>query len=88
MYVLEELWQLVQSLPPDGNAALVDYTKRRLGSKSPIVKQKVRRVTNYKVLQRCSLILRFGEDTEKQKMLMKMFCLADSAHDQAHLQQG
>ncbi|CAL8466715.1 g6251 [Coccomyxa elongata] len=47
VYVLEELWQLVQSLPPDGNAALVDYAKRRLGSKSPIVKQKTLRMIKH-----------------------------------------
>ncbi|BDA40999.1 probable AP-4 complex accessory subunit Tepsin at N-terminal half [Coccomyxa sp. Obi] len=47
VYVLEELWQLVQSLPPDGNAFLVECAKRRLKSKSPIVKQKTLRMIKH-----------------------------------------
>lgn len=47
MYVLEELWQLVQSLPLDANVALVDYTKKRLAHRSPVVKQKVRSMQIY-----------------------------------------
>ncbi|KAK9803894.1 hypothetical protein WJX72_002592 [[Myrmecia] bisecta] len=47
VYLLEEVWQLLQNGPPDVTAGMIDFTNRRLGHKSPIVKQKTLRVIKY-----------------------------------------
>ncbi len=45
MYLLEEIWDLLRSSPPDVVASMVNYLNGRLSNKSPIVKQKVRQFT-------------------------------------------
>ena len=42
VYQLEEMWELIRSLPSEAVSSLVDQTRKRLSHKSPIVKQKVR----------------------------------------------
>ena len=42
VYQLEEMWDLIRSLPSEAVSSLVDQTRKRLSHKSPIVKQKVR----------------------------------------------
>lgn len=42
MYLLEDIWQLVQSSGPETSAGLVEYINKRLTNKNPVVKQKVR----------------------------------------------
>lgn len=40
VYLLEEIWDLLRSSPPDVVASMVSYLNGRLSNKSPIVKQK------------------------------------------------
>lgn len=47
VYLLEEIWELVRSSPSDSVAALVDHTRKRLGNRSPVVKQKTLRLIKY-----------------------------------------
>jgi hypothetical protein len=47
VYLLEEIWELVRTSPNDSVAALVEHTKKRLGSRSPVVKQKTLRLIKY-----------------------------------------
>ena len=42
VYQLEEMWELIRSLPSEAVSSLVDQTRKRLSHKSPIVKQKAR----------------------------------------------
>ena len=41
MYLLEEIWELVHTSGPEVSAGLVDLAIKRLGHRSPFVKQKV-----------------------------------------------
>ena len=42
VYQLEEMWELIRSLPSEAVSSLVDQTRKRLSHKSPVVKQKAR----------------------------------------------
>ncbi len=42
VYLLDEIWELVHTSPPEISSGFVDLAIRRLNNRSPIVKQKVR----------------------------------------------
>lgn len=80
VYLLEEIWELVRTLPLDANVAIVDYTKKRLSHRSPVVKQKVRT----SLTRLCT-----SADQKASPANPEMVSFyADFAPDQAHLQQG
>ena len=78
VYQLEEMWELIRSLPSEAVASLVDQTRKRLSHKSPVVKQKVLRAPSPRMPHLHALGNALSD---------AVLCFADLAPYQVHLQQ-